>query len=132
MVRRGFQYPTESYLETAAEPDRWGMKEMRFIEGHFAFGTLFSKSSRTWPFSTVPAAGRRIDLESISRGQPLWRSDYNCFPEATAESTQDHSYGIKLWLPIQGSATRGWTVLDTYDARSALNPGMENWLVAKT
>jgi hypothetical protein len=25
------------YLETAAEPDRWGMNEMRFIEGHFVF-----------------------------------------------------------------------------------------------
>ncbi|MFA6243407.1 MAG: hypothetical protein WC655_20880, partial [Candidatus Hydrogenedentales bacterium] len=78
------------------------------------------------------SGGRRIDLESISRGQPLWRSDYNCFPEATAESTQDHGYGIQHWLPIQGSATRGWTILDTYDARSALNPGMENWIVAKT
>lgn len=50
----------------------------------------------------------------------------------TAESTQDHSYGIQHWLSIQGGATRGWTILDTYDARSALNPGMEIWLTAKT
>lgn len=127
-----FNIEPNPYLETAAEPDRWGMNEMRFIEGHFAFWDALLKAFPHLAILNCASGGRRIDLESISRGQPLWRSDYNCFPEATAESTQDHSYGIQHWLPIQGSATRGWTILDTYDARSALNPGMENWLVGKT
>ncbi|OQC04507.1 MAG: Alpha-galactosidase [Candidatus Hydrogenedentes bacterium ADurb.Bin101] len=127
-----FNIEPNPYLETAAEPDRWGMNEMRFIEGHFAFWDALRAAFPHLAILNCASGGRRIDLESISRGQPLWRSDYNCFPEATAESTQDHSYGIQHWLPIQGSATRGWTILDTYDARSALNPGMENWLVGKT
>ena len=127
-----FNIEPNHYLETAAEPDRWGMNEMRFIEGHFAFWDALRKEFPHLAILNCASGGRRIDLESILRGQPLWRSDYNCFPEATAESTQDQSYGVQHWLPIQGSATRGWTILDNYDARSALNPGMEIWLTAKT
>ena len=127
-----FNLDPNPYLEAAAEPERWGMTEMRFIEGHFAFWDALREAFPHLAILNCASGGRRIDLESIRRGQPLWRSDYNCFPEATAESTQDQSYGIQYWLPIQGSATRGWTILDTYDARSALNPGMESWLVAKT
>lgn len=127
-----FNIDPNPYLETAAEPDRWGMNEMRFIQGHFAFWDALLQKFPNLAILNCASGGRRLDLESILRGQPLWRSDYNCFPEATAESTQDHSYGIQHWLPIQGSATRGWTILDTYDARSALNPGMENWITAKT
>ncbi len=127
-----FNIDPNAYLEKAAEPNRWGMKEMRFVEGHFAFWDALLKQFPHLAILNCASGGRRIDLESILRGQPLWRSDYNCFPEATAESTQDHSYGILHWLPCQGSMTRGWTILDTYDARCALSPGMESPLIAKT
>jgi len=127
-----FNIEPNPYLEAAAEPNRWGMNEMRFIEGHFAFWDALLKAFPHLAILNCASGGRRIDLESISRGQPLWRSDYNCFPEATAESTQDHSYGIQHWLPIQGSMIRGWSLYDTYESRCALSPGMENGLVAKT
>mgnify|MGYP002682949220 FL=1 len=32
-----FNLDPNPYLEAAAEPERWGMTELRFIEGHFAF-----------------------------------------------------------------------------------------------
>ena len=114
-----FNIEPNPYLETAAEPDRWGMNEMRFIEGHFAFWDALREEFPHLAILNCASGGRRIDLESISRGQPLWRSDYNCFPEATAESTQDQSYGILHWLPIQGSMIRGWSIFDTYEARCA-------------
>ncbi|MGI6350890.1 MAG: alpha-galactosidase [Armatimonadota bacterium] len=127
-----FNLDPNPYLEAAAEAERWGLREMRFIEGHFAFWDELLQRFPDLAILNCASGGRRIDLESISRGQPLWRSDYNCFPEATEESTQDHSYGIQHWLPIQGSVIRGWSLYDTYEARCALNPGMENPLVAKT
>lgn len=127
-----FNIEPNPYLETAAEPNRWGMNEMRFIEGHFAFWDALRKAFPQLAILNCASGGRRIDLESISRGEPLWRSDYNCFPEATAESTQDHGYGILYWLPLQGSMIRGWSLYDTYEARCALSPGMENALVAKS
>ncbi|HOD49272.1 MAG TPA: alpha-galactosidase [Candidatus Hydrogenedentes bacterium] len=127
-----FNIDPNPYLETAALPDRWGMNEMRFIEGHFAFWDALRSEFPHLAILNCASGGRRIDLESIARGQPLWRSDYNCFPEATAESTQDQSYGILHWLPIQGSMIRGWSLFDTYEARCALSPGMENAMVAKT
>jgi len=127
-----FNIEPNPYLETAAEPNRWGMNEMRFIEGHFAFWDALLKKFPKLAILNCASGGRRIDLETIRRGQPLWRSDYNCFPEATPESTQDHSYGILHWLPSQGSMIRGWMLYDTYEARCALSPGMENALVAKS
>ncbi len=127
-----FNLDPNAYLEAAAEPDRWGLNEMRFIEGHFAFWDALLKRFPRLAILNCASGGRRIDLESLSRGQPLWRSDYNCFPEATAESTQDQSYGIQHWLPSQGSMIRGWSTFDTYEARCALSPGMEHALVAKT
>ncbi len=127
-----FNIEPNPYLETAAGPDRWGMNEMRFIEGHFEFWDALRSKFPQLAILNCASGGRRIDLESIARGQPLWRSDYNCWPEATAESTQDQSYGIQYWLPIQGSMIRGWSLFDRYESRCALSPGMENALVAKT
>lgn len=127
-----FNIEPNPYLETAAEPDRWGIKEMRFIEGHFAFWDALRRQFPHLAILNCASGGRRVDLESIMRGQPLWRSDYNCFPEATAESTQDHSYGVLHWLPFQGSMIRGWSLFDKYEARCALSPGMEHALVATT
>jgi alpha-galactosidase len=108
------------------------MNEMRFMEGHLAFWDALRGQFPQLAILNCASGGRRIDLESIARGQPLWRSDYNCWPEATAESTQDQSYGIQYWLPIQGSMIRGWTLFDRYESRCALSPGMEHALVAKT
>jgi alpha-galactosidase len=127
-----FNIEPNPYLETADQPNRTGMNEMRFVEGHFAFWDALLKQFPNLAILNCASGGRRIDLETIARGQPLWRSDYNCFPEATAESTQDQSFGIQYWLPIQGSMIRGWMVFDKYEARCALSPGMENGLVAKT
>ena len=127
-----FNIDPNPYLEAAAEPGRWGLREMRFIEGHLAFWDALRKRFPNLAILNCASGGRRMDLESISRGEPLWRSDYNCFPEATAESTQDQSYAIQYWLPVQGSMIRGWSTFDTYEARCALSPGMENAVVAKT
>jgi alpha-galactosidase len=127
-----FNIEPNPYLEVADQPDRQGMNEMRFVEGHFAFWDALRKEFPNLAILNCASGGRRIDLETILRGQPLWRSDYNCFPEATAESTQDQSCGIQYWLPIQGSMIRGWMIFDTYEARCALSPGMENGIVAKT
>jgi alpha-galactosidase len=127
-----FNIEPNPYLETAAVADRWGMNEMRFIEGHFAFWDALRQRFPRLAILNCASGGRRIDLETMPRGQPLWRSDYNCWPEATPESTQDQSYGILHWLPIQGSMIRGWSVFDTYEARCALSPGMEHAVVAKT
>ena len=126
-----FNIEPNPYLEVADQPNRMGMKEMRFVEGHFAFWDALLKQFPNLAILNCASGGRRIDLETIARGQPLWRSDYNCFPEATAESTQDHSFGISYWLPIQGSMIRAWLMFDKYESRCALSPGMENSLVAK-
>ncbi len=45
--------------------------------------------------------GSRIDLESMRRALPFWRSDY-CFDVV---SNQCQTYGLSLWVPYFGTAT---------------------------
>ena len=120
------------YLGPLDTPDRVGMADQKFVTAHMALWDALREKHPSLAILNCASGGRKIDLETIRRGQPLWRSDYNCFPEATAESTQDQSFGIQYWLPIQGSMIRGWMIFDKYEARSSLTPGMENALVAKT
>ncbi len=65
-----FNIPPNPYLEAAAEPDRWGMKEMRFIEGHFALPDGMRGRVPDWQIPTVRAAD----------GESTW----NRFSAATA------------------------------------------------
>ncbi|MBM3290424.1 MAG: alpha-galactosidase, partial [Candidatus Hydrogenedentes bacterium] len=65
--------------------------------------------------------GRRIDLETISRSIPLWRSDVQCFPNFGATAMQGQTQGLGAWVPLStGACDRE----DTYTFRSALGPGM--------
>jgi hypothetical protein len=60
-----FNIDPNPYLEAAAEPDRWGMNEMRFIEGHFAFWDALLERFPHLAILNCASGGRRIDLESI-------------------------------------------------------------------
>src|SRR5262249_40530759 len=67
------------------------------------------------------SGGRRIDLETISRSIPLWRSDVQCYPDFSLTAMQNQTQGLGLWVPLStGCATE----LSTYAFRSAIGPGI--------
>ena len=47
------------------------------------------------------SGGRRIDLESIGRATPLWRTDY-AVGHRDPIATQCHSLGLMHWVPLNG------------------------------
>jgi alpha-galactosidase len=49
------------------------------------------------------SGGRRIDIETLSRSFPLWRSDLACLP-FDAIASQMQTQGLAPWVPLNGGA----------------------------
>ena len=64
--------------------------------------------------TTAPRGGRRIDLETIGRSTPFWRTD----GPRDAIAHQCHTYGLMPWVPL--SATSQDREGDDYEFRSSM------------
>ncbi len=104
----------------ADAPDRQGITEIRYIEGLYAFWDELLKNNPGLIIDLCGGGATRIDLEAMSRGVYLWRSDWN-HPGFEPEGYQAHSYGVNLWLPSTAIAS-GYP--DTYSFRSSINNGV--------
>lgn len=104
----------------ADAPNRTGMAEVRYVQGLYdLWDALLSRfASRDLFIDNCAGGGRRIDLETISRSVPLWRSDAAC---PSAEASQATSMGVSLVLPISSGATCGGSTgaIAPYEWRSA-------------
>ncbi len=103
--------------------DRVGMREMRFVEGTYAMWDELLNRHQGLLIDNCSSGGRRIELETMKRSVPLWRTDYNCFPYLVTEATQAHTFGISHWLPAN-AISPFLTGPDTYQCRSALSSGI--------
>jgi alpha-galactosidase len=63
------------------------------------------------------SGGRRIDIETLKRSIPFFRSDYQCNFNENPEVLQTHNSGISLYLPYNGCTSK--TKCDTYAIRSS-------------
>ena len=107
--------PVELWRSNDAE-DRQGITENHHLTGYLEH---FDELLRRHPglvIDSCAGGGSRIDLESMRRALPFWRSDY-CFDVV---SNQCQSYGLALWLPFSGTAT-GPRQLTPYELRSNLS-----------
>ena len=57
-------------------PDRQGITEIRHVEGLLAYWDELHRRHPDMLIDTCASGGRRIDLETLRRAVPLWRSDY--------------------------------------------------------
>ena len=62
----------------AKDPDRAGMTEMRYVEGLYRMWDDILEANPHLFIDNCASGGRRIDLETMSRSIPLWRSDNTC------------------------------------------------------
>ena len=105
------------------EPNRAGMREIRFVEGSYAMWDELRARHPNLLIDNCASGGRRIELEAMRRSVPLWRTDYNCFPYLVTEATQAHTFGIAHWVPTN-SISPFLTEADTYQCRSGLSSGV--------
>jgi alpha-galactosidase len=71
------------------------------------------------------SGGRRIDLETIGRATPFWRTD----GPRDAIAHQCHTYGLLSWIPL--SSTSQDRAGDDYEFRSSMCSGLcLNWWIS--
>ena len=119
VFRTDFNIDPLPFWRTADEPNRVGMTEIRYVEGLYEmWDRIRAENPGLW-IDDCASGGRRIDLETISRSVPLWRSDTCCW-SGHPEWDQNQTLGLTQYLPLYSCAA--WSS-DPYTFRSAANPG---------
>ncbi|SPE51202.1 exported hypothetical protein [Verrucomicrobia bacterium] len=123
--RQDFNIDPLGFWRKADAPDRQGITEIRYIEGLYAFWDELLTRHSELLIDNCASGGRRIDLETLGRATPFWRTDGPRDPIAH----QCHTYGLLSWVPL--SATSQDRAGDDYEFRSSMCSGLcLNWWVA--
>jgi len=117
--RNDFNIDPLPYWRANDAPDRQGMTEIRYVEGHYAMWDELRASHSGLHIDNCASGGRRIDLETCMRSVPLWRSDTACRP-GNSDWDQAQVLGMSLYLPLH--QTCGWSP-EPYVFRSAAGAG---------
>ena len=131
VFREDSNFDPSSYWEYGDEHyygGRSGICENHYVDGHYEFiDYLFADNENLTAYDCCASGGRRLDLEVIKRGIPLWRSDYNCAEHSDIlEATQSMSYGISFWLPYTGTYYyTGYYIGGDYRSRTTLYQGYQ-------
>jgi len=73
---------------------------MKSIEGLYVYWDALLARNPGLLIDNCASGGRRIDLETIGRSVPLWRTDYQYFEP---NGYQCHTYGLHFFLPCTGT-----------------------------
>jgi alpha-galactosidase len=119
-IRWDFNIDPLGFWRSSDEPDRQGMTEIRYIEGLYAMWDELIRRHPGLVIDLCASGGRRIDLESLTRGVPLWHSDLQCFgPKPAADQLQNA--GLWRWVPMHGCGDFAYE--PSYVFRSAMTTG---------
>lgn len=113
IFRQDFNFDPAPYWQAMDASDRVGIAEMKHVAGLYAFWDGLLARVPGLLIDNCASGGRRIDLETIGRSIPLWRTDYSYF-EPTGY--QCHTYGLHFFLPCSGTGNND---PDAYHFRSA-------------
>jgi len=115
--------PLEIWQKADAE-DRQGVTENKYIEGLYAFWDGLLARHPGLIIDNCASGGRRLDLETLGRATPFWRTD----GPRDAIAHQCHSYGLLAWVPL--SAISEDREGDDYEFRSSMCSSLcLNWWV---
>ncbi len=115
VYRQDFNFDPAPYWKAMDAPDRVGIAEMKHVEGLYSFWDGLLARVPGLLIDNCASGGRRIDLETIGRSVPLWRTDYSYFEP---NGYQCHTYGLHLFLPASGTGNNSTR---KYEFRSSMN-----------
>lgn len=126
IYRQDFNIAPLTAWRSADRPERMGITEIRYIEGLYALWDGLLNRHPGLVIDNCASGGRRIDLETMRRSVPLWRSDFADVgggAEATGVSVanQVQTSGLNRWIPQHSGPL--WS-FDCYATRSALSTGV--------
>jgi alpha-galactosidase len=102
VYRQDFNIEALPFWEAHDQPDRQGITENHYVTGYLAYWDELRRRHPTMLIDNCASGGRRLDIESLRRSVPLWRSDYIIEPIGM----QNQTYGISLWFPYEGLASQ--------------------------
>ena len=121
--RQDFNIDPILFWRRADALDRQGITEIRYIEGLYLFWDTLLERHPHLLIDNCASGGRRIDLETISRSIPLWRSDVQCVTDFDPIAGQIQTHGLAHWIPCHTIGTH-LKPGDTYNFRSAMSTGI--------
>lgn len=105
------------------KPRRRGMLEIKHIMGLYKFWDTLLERFPHLIIDNCASGGRRIDIETLRRSVPLWRSDAQCPADPIIEITQAHNMNFAQWMPYSGTGCG--RIPETYRMRSSYASGMQ-------
>ena len=121
--RQDFNFDPLDYWLKADEPNRSGLTEIFYIMGLYRLWDSLLERFPHLMIDNCASGGRRIDIETLRRSVPLWRSDYQCPANFDPETSQMHTMSFNWWIPYS-SAGMGRIANDTYRMRSCYGTGL--------
>lgn len=120
--RQDFNMPPLSYWRKNDAEDRKGISEIKHINGLYHLWDALLEKFPYLIIDNCASGGRRIDIETLRRSIPLWRSDFQSPSNYLSDGAQYHNLTFNLWMPFSG--TGSGRAYDTYRIRSAYSPAL--------
>jgi alpha-galactosidase len=118
--REDFNIAPLAFWRAADAPDRQGITEIRWVEGLYAFWDELRARNPGLVIDNCASGGRRIDLETLGRAIPFWRTD---FP-SDALAAQCQAQGLLPWVPLHSVGPARIGVDDPYRFRSMMGSSL--------
>ena len=121
IYRQDFNFHPIAFWRSLDAHDRQGITEIKHIGGLYRLWDALRERFPHLLIDNCASGGRRIDIETLRRSIPLWRSDSQCPANPNPNMTQAHNAAYGSWMPYSGTGVgRMW--LDTYRFRSGYAP----------
>lgn len=110
------------YWQNNDTPDRRGISEIKHITGLYRLWDALLTRFPHLLIDNCAGGGRRIDIETLKRSIPLWRSDYQCAANFPVAGSQCHHITYNRWMPFSGAGSG--RAYDTYRIRSCYDASL--------
>ena len=113
--------PLQSWRITD-EINRGGINEIKYIMNLYKLWDDLRAKYPDLIIDNCASGGRRIDIETLQRSVPVWRTDAFCEPDCDADAIQTQTFGFNRFIPCAGGVCK--RPGDTYAQRSAYSPAL--------
>ena len=129
--RQDFNFDPLPYWRKADEENRRGIHEIKHIMGLYRLWEALLKEFPELIIDNCASGGRRIDIETLKRSIPLWRSDYQCPANHDVVAAQCHTAALSSWIPYHGTSVG--RIVDLYRFRSCYTTALgDNFIYSAT
>lgn len=115
--RQDFNIPPDGFFKQYDEPTRRGISEIKHIMGMYRLWDALLEEFPHLIIDNCASGGRRIDIETLKRSIPFFRSDYQCNFNEEPEVLQTHASNANAYFPYIGCTSK--TKSDDYAIRSS-------------